>query len=151
MFYARNLFYTTFLSTLNCTTSNQLHIIIIIIVRKNHKLVGLIRFESQRIQDQVVHVPQMRHNANQYCPKQPKCNFIDNNYCSCSCIPVVSIGQNSCFLSYFSSTGLCSDYTTSFYLHHCFVTMEREKSQMSTMISTTIVVTQFVFSAHTLR
>ena len=35
-------------------------------------------------------------------------------------ISLVSSGWNSCFLSQFSSTGVCSDYTSSFYIHHCF-------------------------------
>ena len=39
---------------------------------------------------------------------------------------VVSIGWNSCFLSWFSSTGVYSDYTSAFYIHHCLVTKGKE-------------------------
>ena len=42
-------------------------------------------------------------------------------------IEEVSIGSFSCFLSSFSSTGVCSDYISSFYLRHCFITEKNHR------------------------
>ena len=42
-------------------------------------------------------------------------------------IDEVSKGSFSCFLSSFSSTGVCSDYISSFYLRHCFITEKNHR------------------------
>ena len=63
----------------------------------------------------------------EYYKQSPILTIYQNRYVRKAVDVVVSIGYISCFLSWFSSTGILSDYTSLFYLRHCFITKIERK------------------------